>query len=312
LRKPKEYILIFIKGLCIGATEVLSGVSGSSMALILGAYKELLFSIKSINREALFLLKQKKLGTFWETINGNFLVAITSGIFIGLLTLAKFTAYLQSHHFILLTSFLFGLILIAALLGLRKIEKWNAWVVLTLLCSGIASYCLTLLTPVNTPHNYFFVIVAGLLAGCFFIIPGISTVFILLLIGKYQFIVNSFNELNLGVISVFLIACIVSFWLGARFMFRIIVDYQSTTVALLAGFMLGSLNKIWPWRNIFEFVTNSKGVQIPASDKSVWPWEYMAITGKDPLIFQAILMMALGVFIVVLIEKITEGLKTKI
>jgi putative membrane protein len=124
--------------------------------------------------------------------------------------------------------------------------------------------------------------------------------------------VTSFSQLNAAIIAVFFLGCLVGLWVASRFMYRILSDYYSTTVALLSGLMLGALNKLWPWRKILEYATNGNGEQIPAFDESVLPWRYLALTGKDPEVFLAILMMAVGVFIVVLIEKIAAGLKTKI
>ena len=144
------------------------------------------------------------------------------------------------------------------------------------------------------------------------VLPGISGAFILLLLGKYQYMINALISFNIVVILVFMAGCVLGLIGFSRFLTWTLDNYHSATVALLAGLMLGSLNKVWPWREVLEYVTNSKGEQVPAFDKSILPWHYLATTGKDPQVFQAILMMAISVFIVVLIEKIAARLKTKI
>jgi len=296
----------------MGATEVIHGVSGSTMALILGVYQEFIFSLRKIDRESLQLIRKGYLGTFWKTINGNFLISLLSGIAVSLFSLTKIISWFVQYHFIAITSFLFGLIAISGILLLRKITKWSFRPVIALLFGILINYGLTVLTPLHTHDNLFFVLICGFLAGFSLVFPGISSAFILLVIGKYQHIVVSFGTANVAVIAVFLIGCLSGLWMASRFMYRLLIDYYSITIALLAGLMLGALNKLWPWRHIAEYVTNGKGEQVPAFDQSVLPWHYVNITGSDPHVFLAVLMMAVGVFIVVLIEKIAAGLKTKI
>jgi putative membrane protein len=312
LKRLKDYLLIFAKGLCMGATEVVNGVSGSTMALILGVYQDFINALRSIDRNAIALIRKGHFQTFWKKINGGFLFTLLAGICISLFTVTQVISYFIQHYFIGITSLLFGLILISGILLLRKINKWSTRHVLMLVVGISINYSLTLLPPLSTPNNGFFALLSGIVAGFSLAFPGISGAFILILVGKYQYIVTSFSPLNLVVIGSFFIGCLAGLWLASRFMYRILTVHYSVTIALLAGLTVGALNKLWPWRKVLEYVTNGQGEQIPAFDESVLPWRYMALTGKDPQVFQAIVMMALGVFIVVLIEKIAAGLKTKI
>jgi putative membrane protein len=296
----------------MGATEVVHGVSGSTMGLILGVYHEFIQSLRSIDRKAIALLRKKEFQEFWTKINGAFLLTLLSGVCISLFTLAKGVTYLLQHHFIGISSLLFGLILISGILLLRKITRWSVVAFMAIVVGFCINYGLTLLSPLDTPNNVLFALISGFLAGFCLAVPGISSAFILLVVGKYQYIVTSFSDLNAGVIGTFLIGCVAGLWVASRFMYRILADYYNVTIALLAGLILGALNKLWPWRLVSEYVTNSQGEQIPRYDESLLPWNYLALTGKDPQVFQAIAMMAFGVFIVVLIEKIAAGLKTKI
>lgn len=296
----------------MGATEVVHGVSASTIGLILGVYQQLVQSLSSFNSEAFVLIRKKSFTSFWNHINGNFLVTILSGIIISLFTSTLLISSIIQKHFIPATSFLFGIIAISGFLLFRKVRKWKIQVGLNFILGVGLSFLLTVIPPVSSPNSLLSTIIGGFLSGFVFIIPGISSAFILLLIGKYQLIVISFNTLDLEVIGAFVFGALIGLWMASRFISKIYIDYHNTTVALLAGLMLGALNKLWPWRQVFEYTTNSKGEQIPAYDTSILPWHYMNITGKDPQIFQAILMIALGVFIVVLIEKIAAGLKTKL
>ena len=295
----------------MGATEVIQGVSGSTVAVILGVYQEFIQSVSSIDRQSVRLLRSRDLTAFWAKINGGFLFSITAGIITGLLVLTSLVTYALRYHFIAFSSFLFGLILICGLLILRKVKKWTFVGVLAFLVGVVLNYSLALLTPMHTPDNAILGGAAGFFSGFAVTIPGLSSAFILLMIGKYQLIVTSFSELNLVVAGLFLLGCAAGLWIASRLISRMFAHSYNTTVALLAGLTLGALNKLWPWRNIFEYTTSSKGDQIPAHDTSILPWNYMGQTGKDPQVFLAILMMALGVFLVVLIEKIAAGLKQK-
>jgi putative membrane protein len=296
----------------MGATEVAHGVSGSTMALILGVYNEFIDSLRAIDRNAYALLRKGYISDFWQRVNGTFLLLLFSGIIVGLLTVAQVLAALLRTYFIATSAFLFGLILIAGILLLRRVLRWTFRPVISFFIGLAINYALTISAPIALPDNIFFVFAAGLVAGFCLALPGISSAFILIMIGKYHYIVTSFTQLNTAIISVFFVGCLAGLWMASRFMYRILADYHSTTVALLAGLTLGALNKLWPWRNVLEYVTNGKGDQIPSFDESILPWKYVALTGKDPQVFLAILMMALGVFIVVLVEKIAAGLKTKI
>jgi putative membrane protein len=290
---------------------VVPGVSGGTIAFITGIYDELLHSIKAIDVEAIKLLLSFRIIEFWKKINGTFLVVLLAGIGTSIISLAKIVIYLLKAYPILIWSFFFGLILISAPLVLREIKKWNVASGASFVFGTVVAYAITIITPTQSPDYLWFIFLSGALAICAMILPGISGAFILLLIGKYQYIISALIDFNIPVMVVFAAGCIVGITSFSRFLTWILDNYHHVTVALLAGFMLGSLNKIWPWREVLEYATNDKGEQVAVFDKSILPWNYLSVTGKDPQLFQAILLMALGVFIVVLIEKIAVRLKTK-
>lgn len=296
----------------MGAADVVPGVSGGTIAFITGIYEELLGSIKAIDKPAIQTLLRLEMATFWKMINGNFLVVVFLGIATSILSIAKLVTTLLEDHPIQVWSFFFGLILISAPLVLREIRKWNPAAGFSLLLGISISYMLTILTPSQTPDALWFVFLAGTLAICAMILPGISGAFILLLLGKYEFIINGLIQMNIPVILVFGLGCITGLLLFSRALTWILKTYHTITIALLAGFMLGSLNKVWPWKEVISYRFNSHGEQIPAFDRSILPGTYLEKVNEDPQVFQAILMMALGILLVVVMEKIASRLKPKI
>lgn len=295
----------------MGAVDVIPGVSGGTIAFITGIYEELVYSINTIDAETLRLLTKFEFASFWKKINGNFLAIVFAGITTSFLLLSGFMLFLLRDYSVMTWSFLFGLILTSGPLILRSIKKWRADSIAGLIIGIGTAYILTILSPTQTPDNLFFVFLAGAISICALVLPGISGVFILLLLGKYQAMVMALSEFNILVIFIFIIGCILGLIGIARLLTRAINNYPQVHLAVVSGFMMGALNKIWPWRKVMEYATNSKGDQIAVFDKSILPWDFLSETGKDPQLFQAILMMALGVLIVVVIEKIAVRLKTK-
>lgn len=295
----------------MGAADVIPGVSGGTVAFLTGIYEELLHSLKSIDMDAFRLLMRLKIADFWKKINGTFLVVLLAGIVTSLLSLAKLMTYLLEHNPIQIWSFFFGLILISSPLVMRRIRKWTIGTLLSFLLGVVIAYGITVLSPAQTPDGLWFIFLAGALAICAMILPGISGAFILLLIGKYEYMIRALIEFNLPVVIVFAVGCVVGLLSFSRLLSWVLDHYHNITIALLAGFMLGSLNKVWPWKEIISYRIDSEGNQVPAFDKSILPGDYLEKTGKNPELIQAILLMALGVFVVILIEKIAARLKTK-
>jgi putative membrane protein len=295
----------------MGAADVVPGVSGGTVAFITGIYEELINSIKSIDLDALRLLAQLKIAEFWKKINGSFLITLLAGIVTSLISLARLMTYLLDHHPIAIWSFFFGLILVSSPLIMRDITKWNLGTVLSFLAGIVIAYLITIISPTETPTNYPFIFFCGALAICAMILPGISGAFILLLIGKYEFMITALIEFNIPVIIVFVLGCFLGLLGFSRFLSWILTHYRFPTLALLAGFMIGSLNKVWPWKEVISFRLNHEGNQVPAFDKSILPWDYFSKTGQDPQVFKAILCAAVGVFLVVAIEKTAAMLKSK-
>lgn len=293
----------------MGAADVIPGVSGGTIAFITGIYEELLHAIRSIDLEALALLRSFRITDFWKKINGTFLTVLLGGILTSLLSLARLMNFLLAEHPIHVWSFFFGLILISSPLILREIKKWHGGIFVSFITGIATAYTITILSPAQTPEALWFIFLAGSLAICAMILPGISGAFILLLLGKYEYMMQALTQADWPTILVFALGCVVGLLSFSRLLSWILKNHRYPALALLGGFMLGSLNKVWPWKEVIAFRLDHSGKQVPAFDKSVLPWDFFEKTGNDPLVFQAILMMALGVFIVVLIEKLAVRLK---
>ncbi|WP_224994507.1 DUF368 domain-containing protein [Cesiribacter sp. SM1] len=306
MRTIKDYILLYLKGAGMGAADVVPGVSGGTIAFITGIYEELLDSIKSFNLDALQLLKQGQFKGLWQHINGTFLVVLLAGVFTSLLTLSRLITWLLATYPIQLWSFFFGLIIISAILVTKEIRKWNAAVVIAGIIGIAIAYVITVVSPGQTPDDLWFIFIAGAIAICAMILPGISGSFILLLLVKYEFILNAVKELNIPVIIVFGLGCVTGLLSFARVVSWLLDRYYNVAVALLAGFMIGSLNKVWPWKVVTEYYMDSKGIQKPLVTESVWPTTYAISTGQQAHVLWAVLFAALGILLVVGIEKVSK------
>ncbi len=311
MRRPKEYLLLYLKGVSMGGADVIPGVSGGTIAFITGIYEELVDSIKLIDGSAVRLLVSLRLADFWKRINGNFLITVLAGILTSLLSLARLMTYVLENYPIAVWSFFFGLILISSPLIMRDIHRWHLGTFLAFVIGALIAYWITVLSPTETPTNLFFIFFCGALAICAMILPGISGAFILLLIGKYEYMITALIEFNLPVILIFALGCLLGLIGFSHVLSWILHNYRYPALALLAGFMIGSLNKVWPWKEVVSYRFNHEGIQVPAFDKSVLPGRYLEVTGQDPQLFYAILFAATGVFLVVAIEKTAAYIRSK-
>ncbi|HZI26436.1 MAG TPA: DUF368 domain-containing protein, partial [Chryseolinea sp.] len=306
-----DYIFLYVKGICMGASEVIPGVSGSTAALLTGIYRELIDSLRSIDRASLRLLLKKEFGAFWKHINGTFLATVLAGMLTGLLSFARLILYALKYNPIPIGAFFFSLILMAAPLVMREeIKKWDTGAIICFVAALLIAYAATLIPPLQIPRALWIVFFVGALAGSIAFVPGISFTFILILLGQFGYFTAALADFNLLAMLIFASGFMLGVIGSTRLLSHLLKKFRRVTIAIITGVMLGFLNKVWPWREVLEFATNRKGQQVPAFDRSILPWDYFSTTGKDPQVFQAILMMALGVFIVILIEKIAARYKT--
>jgi putative membrane protein len=305
-RSLKEYLLLFSKGVGMGAADVVPGVSGGTIAFITGIYEELLGSIRSVNGEAVKLLLRFRLADFWKHINGSFLVVLLAGIGFSIVSLSRLILYLLEYHSELLWAFFFGLIVASAVVVGKKISRWTLGVVLFGLIGAAIAYYITVATPAQTPEAYWFIFLSGAIAICAMILPGISGSFILVLLAKYEFIMLALKELRLDIIAVFGIGCVTGILSFSHVLNWALKNYHNVTVALLTGFMVGSLNKVWPWKQTLETYTDRHGEVKPLVQENVLPHAYETLTGQESYFLYAVLLAIFGFMLVYMIDRFTD------
>lgn len=297
----KKYFLLYAKGMAMGAADVVPGVSGGTIAFISGIYDELLRSIAGIP-EALLLLLRGRIKDAWQMANATFLLVLFSGIVTSILTLARVITYLLHHHPIPVWSFFFGLILVSTYLVGREIGRWN-WSRAVSFALGLAfAYWITVAAPMQWGSDLPTLFLAGAIAICAMILPGISGSFILLLLGLYSVVLGAVKDLNLLVLAVFASGCVVGLLSFARLLSWLLSRWRDLSLAFLSGLMLGSLNKVWPWKETLTWRVDSKGEQVPLLQNNLLPGQFADVSGQDPQLLFAVVLAIGGIVLVLGLE----------
>ena len=255
----------------------------------------------SINTSSLKLLFTGKIKEFWIAINANFLISIFLGIIVSVLSLAKIITYLLDNHPVMVWSFFFGLVLASVWSVSKRIKQLSVSRFIIFAIGAIIAFFITKATPSQTPESLWFIFICGCIAICAMILPGISGSFILLLLGKYQFIMQAITEKNISVIAVFGAGACIGIISFSNVLSWLLKKHHDMTIATLAGFMLGSLNKVWPWKESVETFVDRHGVIKPLIERNILP---------DESVIPAIILALSGFVIVIIIEKVSEkGIK---
>ena len=300
-RSLKEYVVISLKGMAMGAADVVPGVSGGTIAFISGIYEELLNSISSFNFSLINVFKNEGFKSVWIRVNGNFLVSLFVGILISVLSLAKLIESMLENHPIVIWSFFFGLVLASIIYIGKQITKWTKGSFLCLILGAILAFYITTLNPmVSANSSPWFLFLAGMIAICAMILPGISGSFILVLLGAYKPVLNALNTKDFVSIIIFLVGAILGLLSFSRMLKWLFSTYKNYTLATLTGFIIGSLNKIWPWKETISWRTNSKGIEVPFNTASVSPFSF---EGDNQLLI-SIFLMLIGFGLIILLEKL--------
>lgn len=308
MKSIKKYTLTYFKGMAMGAADIVPGVSGGSIALIAGIYQELLNSINSFTFENFKLLTKGELKRFYKSVNGSFLLSLLLGILTSIFVLSRLITYLMSDHPIPLWSFFTGLILVSAFMILKEIKRWHLGVVLAILLGTALAWWVTNLPPTTTPDALWFTFISGSIAICAMILPGISGSFILLILGQYEGILQAVTDRNFLKLFVFASGCVVGILSFSRLVAWLLKKYYSTTIGLLSGFMLGSVNELWPWKIITAWRTSSSGEQKPFLTENILPGRYLEQVGEQPQITAAVLAFIFGIGLVLFIEWLASKL----
>jgi len=302
-RNLVHYLVISLKGMAMGAADVVPGVSGGTIAFISGIYEELLTSISSVNLKTLKLLKAKGFLAAWKAINGNFLIALLLGIFTSIISLAKLISWLLENKPILVWSFFFGLVLASILYIGKQITKWTVLTVILFLAGAAIAYYITTLQPLISENSSpLFLFLAGALAICAMILPGISGSFILVLLGAYKPVLDAIHNKDFKLLAILVMGAVVGLLSFSKFLKWLFNHYKNLTLAVLTGFILGSLNKIWPWKQTLTWRINSHGVKVPFNEQSVLPNSF----DGEPQLFSAVLLAIIGFTVIIVLEKLAN------
>ena len=299
IRTTKEYLSLSLKGMAMGAADIIPGVSGGTIAFISGIYEELIETINNVNFEAIKKLKNNGIKSFWTHINGNFLIALLTGIAISIMSLAKVITHLLETHSQLLWGFFFGLIVASVYIVGKQVNKWDINNIISLIIGSSIAFYITILNPMQNPDALWFVFLSGSIAICAMILPGISGSFILLLLGSYEFILVAIKDFKLDIITIFGIVCITGLLAFSKLLNWLFKKYHDITIALLTGFLIGSLNKIWPWKETIQTRINSHGEIVPFIQSNVLPSNFEG----DSNIIEVILLSLIGIVLIYLLER---------
>lgn len=305
-----DYLPLVAKGFLMGSADVVPGVSGGTMAFITGIYEELLSSIRTVGQpnfiKAVIGLRWKEI---FSILNWQFLVAVFTGIVVAVVTLAPILEWLLEEHPVLLWSFFFGLVAASVLVVSRRIAKWTPLLWAALAIGAVVAFWIVGLVPTQTPETWWFLMLSGAIAICAMILPGVSGSFILVLLSKYQFFVSAVTErdiISLAFAGIGALVGLVSFAQVLSWLFK---RYHDITVALLTGLMVGSLRKIWPWKEVLETILDRHNEEVPIVEKNVLP-ALMADGSFNMQVPYALGLMAVGFVLVLLIERFGSASST--
>ena len=320
-RRFLDYLTISFKGIAMGAADVVPGVSGGTIAFISGIYEELIESIDNLNFGVFKTWKQEGFKAAWTKINGSFLLSLFLGIAISIFSLAKAIKWLLTNEPILLWAFFFGLVLASIWFIGKQIKNWNIKLYLAIVVTSILSYFVTIAEPFASPDSSVYLLFCGFIAIIAMILPGVSGAFILLILGAYSTAIDTVNNLREGIstmnmdvlkdallkFAMLALGAIIGLKVFSKILNWMFKNHKDLTLAILTGFMIGSLNKIWPWKDVLSWRTNSHGEQVPLIEKSILPTSY---EGDNQLI-TAIILMIIGIASILLLEYFGKGKDAK-
>jgi putative membrane protein len=286
----------------MGAADIVPGVSGGTMAFITGIYETLIDSLSAFNLTALKLVLGGEFRQAWEQVNGNFLLFLGLGIATSIISLAQIVSWLLATYPVPLWAFFFGLILASALMLMRQVSAWNSPAIMSLIAGALGALAIAVAPVVSLDFGLMGVFLAGFIAICAMILPGISGSFILILLGMYATVLNALTSLDLIFIGVFAVGAASGLLCFSRVLHWLLHKFREPTLALLTGFLFGSLAIVWPWKRVLEWVLDRHGELRPAQQIPVLPGEYLAVTGQDPAVVLSVALMVLGFIAVWLLD----------
>ena len=313
---------LFFKGVAMGGADVVPGVSGGTIAFITGIYEEFLETLSGLNLGLLKTLRKEGFSAFWKKLNGGFLLTLFVGIFTSLISLAVCVEYILEHYPILLWSFFFGLIVASVWLMGKQVSKWDLSTILSLIIGTVIAYYITTITPTSGSDTWWYILISGSVAITAMILPGISGSFILLLMGMYTTVLGALSDsvksaaagawaelaVSGKIIILFMVGCVAGLILFSKALNWLFKSYRAITIALLTGFLIGSLNKIYPWKNVLETFTKHAGTEkeeiIPTVLENVSPYKFTELGLGEHQLGLSIVCALVGVVVIVVLDRL--------
>jgi putative membrane protein len=267
-RRFIDYLIISLKGLAMGAADAVPGVSGGTIAFISGIYEELITTISAVNLSLFKTLKNDGIAAFWKQTNGNFILALLTGIIISFVSFMRLAKYLIEEHPVLIWSFFFGLILVSIYFVGKQITSWSVKTIIAIIIGTFLAYYITSLPSLSANSNPYYLAFAGAIAICAMILPGISGSFILIILGAYKTLSTAINNWDFKSIFIFAVGALIGLLSFSRILKWLFKNYHNTTLAVLTGFIIGSLNKMWPWKKTLSVMNDTTGEVVSFSNVS--------------------------------------------
>jgi putative membrane protein len=300
---------LFFKGMAMGAADVVPGVSGGTIAFITGIYQRLLNALKTLHPFTLKVLVQDGVLEFWRVIDGRFLLTLFAGILVSIISLAKFIHYAIDTFPILVWSFFFGLVLASIFYLMRQIHQWRWQEFLAIGIGTVTAITISILRPTELPDTWWMMGISGFVAICAMILPGISGSFILLLMGMYAVVIKALNDLDIILLASFGVGCVLGLAVFSHLLSFLLQRYSSLMLAALTGFLIGSLNVLWPWKEVLETMVNRHGEIVPVVQVNVSPFYYQQLSHESAQILFATLVAVVGFLIVFVLDYVSHQRK---
>ncbi|SDI44486.1 putative membrane protein [Pseudomonas flavescens] len=297
----KKTLLLYTKGIAMGAVDVVPGFSGGTVALITGIYDKLLASLASMP-EALLLFARGRIKEAWQACNASFLLVVMLGMLSSIFTLARAISYLMNEHPVPLWAFFFGLVLVSVYLVGREVSAWRTNRLVGFATGLAFALWITLAVPMQLSADPLMLFVSGAIAISAMILPGISGSFILVLLGLYPVVLGAVKNFDLTVLAVFCAGCVLGLLTFSKLLSWLLAHVRDLTMAFLAGLMLGSLVKVWPWKHTLSWQTNRHGESFPLEQVNLLPWQFTEVSGEETQLLLAIALSSCAIVLVLGVE----------
>lgn len=298
----RSYLLILLKGMAMGAADIVPGVSGGTIAFIAGIYERLLKALKSCTPMALLVLKKQGVKSFWRHIDGTFLLTLFGGVILSIVLFSHLISLLLAHYPLQVWGFFFGLIIASSLYLAKTIDLFHWPSLLLIILGAAAAIIFASLKPVDVPVNLVTVFLSGAVAICAMILPGVSGSFLLLVMGMYTVMINAVTEADFAILAAFLTGCICGLLAFSHILYWLLQRFHQSTIAVLTGFLLGAGVVVWPWKQVLQTQLNRHGEEVVIAQKNVWPWVFEQISDQSSQWLSVTILTVLGALLILSLE----------